>query len=199
MQFLGESNEILYEMKGTTGGPEPIGTGINKEVWDKVKSDINHDVQPSIVDYHIEEARDAMFSQSIELLIINTAVALEVFTSRFCFEYAHKTQKDSDHYLQPILEGPGNFVVNYFKKIIPYLTSKNLDIDHYDQIDYLFRTRNKIVHEGRTYYNDKHGAACQVDAEKANRFFLSASEAMEWFRNIDSTIADELKCFIDTR
>ena len=199
VQFLGESNEILYEVKGTTGGLEPVGTGINKEVWDKIRNDIMHDVQPSIVDYHIEEARDAIFSQSIELLIINTAVAFEIFTSRFCFEYARKINKDSDPYLKCILEGPTNFVVNYLKKIIPHLTSNKLDTNHYDQIDYLFRTRNKIVHEGKSYYKDKRGVVCQVDVEKAKTFFLTVCEAMEWFRSIDSAVADQLKCFIDTK
>ena len=199
VQFVGESGEVLYEVRAATGGLEPVGTGINKEVWEKIRDDIIHDVEPSIIDYHMEEARDAIFSKSTQILLINTAVALEVFTSRFCFEYACKIGKGTDAHFRRLSESTGNFVVKYFKKLIPYLTAKNLDTGKYDEIDYLFRTRNKIAHEGKAFYKDKHGVVCSVDVERARRFFLSAVEVMEWLRNIDSAIADTLKCFIDTR
>jgi hypothetical protein len=199
VQFVGDSGEVLYAVDALALGLEPLGVGINKEVWGQIKNDIISDIEPSIIDYHIEEARSAIFSESIQILLINTAVALEVFTSRFCFEYACKISKENDPYFKQLTEGPGNFAVNYFKKLIPYLTSKSLDIDKYDEIDYLFRARNKVVHEGKPFYNDKHGAVCFVDIERARRFFQSAIEIMEWLRTVDSPTADKLKCFIDTQ
>lgn len=202
VQFVGNKSEILHEEKGSTGGLGPIGVGINKQVWDKIKNDIVHAIEPSIVDYHIEEARTAIFSKSVEILIINIAVALEVFTSRFCLEYARKIGKETDPYFECIFERQGNFIVNYFKKLIPYLTSKDLSIenkDQYEQIDFLFRTRNKIVHDGKAFYRDDSGTEHIVDYEKAHQFFLSVMQVLEWFRNIDATISEQLKCFIDTR
>lgn len=199
---MANNSEILYEEKGSTGGFHPIGVGINKLVWDRVKNNILHDIEPSIVDYHIEEARTAIFSKSIEVLIINIAIALEVFASRFCLEYARKISKETDPYFKCLSESQGSFIGNYFKKIIPYLTSKDLSIeqkDQFNQIDYLFRTRNKIIHEGKAFYKDDSGAKHNVDYKKAHQFFLSVIEVLEWFRNIDATIAEQLKCFIDTR
>jgi hypothetical protein len=84
VQYLENNVKILYEENGSMGGLHPLGVGINKEVWDKIKNDIYHNIEPSIVDYHIEEARNAVFSKNVEMLIINIAVALEIFASRFC-------------------------------------------------------------------------------------------------------------------
>lgn len=202
VQFVANNSEILYEEKGSTGGLDPVGVGINKEVWDKIKNDIVYDIDPSIVDYHIEEARTAIFSKSVEILVINTAVSLEIFASRFCLKYACKIGKDTDAHFKSLLESKDGFIVNYFKIIIPYLMSKDLSIEHnnqYEQIDFLFRTRNKIVHNGKAFYKDDSGTKHNVDYEKAHKFFLSVIDVMEWLRNIDATIAEDLKCFIDTR
>lgn len=202
IQFVGSKSEILHEEKRSTGGLGPIGVGINKQVWDKIKNDIVHAIDPSIVDHHIEEARAAIFSKSLEILIINIAVALEVFTSRFCLEYARKIGKETDPYFECLFKRQGNFIVNYFKNIIPYLTSKGLSTEHkdqYEQIDFLFRTRNKIVHDGKLFYKDDVGIEHSVDYKKAHQFFLSVIEVMGWLRNIDATIAENLKCFIGTQ
>jgi len=201
VQFLTDKSEVLYGENNFVPGLVIFGVGINQQVWQKIKNDILHDIKHSIVNYHIEEARAAVFSKNVEILIINIAVALEIFVSRFCLQYAGKVGKETDPYFKCLSEKQGNFVFNYFKKIIPYLTSKDLRAEQkyqYDQLDYLFRTRNKIVHEGKSYYNDKKGTVQPVDNEKAHKFFLSVMEIMEWFRSIDFTIAEEINFFLDT-
>lgn len=205
VRFVADNSEILYEENGSTGGLDPIGVGINEQVWDNVKNNILYNIAPSIVDYHIEEARTAIFSKSVEILIINLAVAVEVFTSRFCLKYACKINRDTDEKFTSLVKNRNKdgFVVTYFKKVIPYLISesKKLSIEHkdlYDQVDFLFRTRNNIVHDGRSFYKDDSNTEHNVDYQKAHKFFLSTMEVMEWLRNIDSAIAEELKCFIDT-
>lgn len=200
VQFLANNSEILYEEKGSTGGLHPVGVGISKAVWDKIKNDIVYDIEPSIVDYHIEEARTAIFSKSVEILIINIAVALEIFTSRFCLEYAKKIGKDTDICFKSFFNSKDAFTIKNFKKIIPYLASKDLSVEDnnkYQLIDFLFRTRNKIVHEGKTIYKDDGDTEHIVDYEKSHKFFLAALDVLEWMREIDANIAEQLKCFID--
>ena len=202
VQFVADNSEILYEEKGSTGGLHPVGVGINKEVWDKIKNDIVYNIEPSIVDYHIEEARTAIFSKSVEILIINIAVALEIFTSRFCLQYAQKIGKDTDICFISLFESKEAFAVKNFKKLIPYLVSKDLsaeDKNTYKLIDFLFRTRNKIVHEGKTFYRDDSGTDHIIDYKKSHGFFLAAIDVLEWMRKIDVTVAEQLKCFIDIR
>ena len=86
------------------------------------------------------------------------------------------------------------------KKIIPNLTSKNICDEHadiYTQIDFLFRTLNNVVHDGESFYKDDSGTKHHVEYEKARNFFTSVIEVMKWLRNIDTPIAEKLKCFID--
>jgi hypothetical protein len=202
VQFVANNSEILYEEKGSTGGLHPAGVGINKEVWDKIKNDIVYDIGPNIVDYHIEEARTAIFSKSVEILIINIAVALEIFTSRFCLEYAKKIGKETDICFKSLSESKDAFTIKNFKKLIPYLVSKDLsaeDKNKYQLIDFLFRTRNKIVHEGKAFYRDDSDTEHIVDYDKSHEFFLAAIDILKWMRKIDDNIAEQLTCFIDIR
>lgn len=202
VQYVEMENDakILYEEKGSTGGLHPVGVGISKEIWDKIKNDIYHNIEPSIVDYHIEEARSAIFSKNVEMLIINIAVALEIFTSRFCLHYAKKIGKDTGICFTSLFKSNDSFVIKNFKKLIPYLVSKDLSAenkDKYQLIDFLFRTRNKIVHEGKAFYKNDSGTEHIVDFEKSHEFFLAAIDVLEWMRKIDATVAEQLKCFID--
>jgi len=202
IKFVDDKSEILYEEKGSTGGLSPVGVGINKQVWDKIKNDLVCEIEPSIVDYYIEEARSAIFSKSVAILIVNTAIALEIFTSRFCLEYAKRTRKETDIRFKSLFKSKDQFVVRNFKKMIPYLTSKSLSVENrrqYEQIDFLFRTRNNIVHAGKASYKDDNGTEHSVDYEKAHNFFLATMEVLEWLKNIDAVIAEQIKCFIDIR
>jgi len=195
-------NTLLYEQKGSWGGMGPVGVGINGQIWDKIKCDLLGNFEPSIVDFFVEEARGALFSKSVSVLIINTAIALEIFTSRFCLEYARKIGKDADAVFKSYLDSNDSFVVKNFKKIIPYLTSINLNVedkDKYQQVDFLFRTRNKIVHTGEPFYIDDSGTKIKVNFEKSREFFWVSLDVFEWVRKIDANIAEQLKCFIDLK
>jgi hypothetical protein len=200
VQYFENDGKILFKENGSTGGLHPFGVGICKEIWDKIKNDLNHDIKPSIIDYHIEEARNAVFSKNIEKLIVNIAIALEIFTSRFCHYYAKINGKDTDASFISIVESKDSFVVKNFKKLIPYLASKDLSAEkgnQYQFIDYLFRTRNKIVHEGEAYYKNDGGIKQIVDFEKSHEFFLSALSVLNWIRKIDTNIAEQLRYFVD--
>lgn len=194
-QYLENDGKILYKESGSMGGLHPLGTGICKEIWDDIKNDIYHNIEPSIVDYHIEEARSAVFSKNVEMLIINIAVALEIFTSRFCLYYAQKNGKDTDTRFISLFDSRKPFVITKFKKLIPYLASRNLSkekINEYQLIDFLFRTRNKIVHEGETYYKDDSNSKHVVDFKKSHHFFLAALDVLNWIRKIDTAIAEKI-------
>jgi hypothetical protein len=80
IQFIADSTtEVLYEEKGSTEGLGPVGVGISKQIWDKIKSDLVSDIEPNIVDFYIEDARTALFSKSVDILIINIAIAIEIW------------------------------------------------------------------------------------------------------------------------
>jgi len=67
-------------------------------------------------------------------------------------------------------------VVKNFKKLLPFLASKDLSAEKkkkYQLIDFLFRTRNKIVHEGEAYYKNDSGIKHIVDFKKSHDFFFS--------------------------
>lgn len=201
MQFVDKNDKLLYEEKGSNGGLFISGLGINKSVWDRIATDIISDTHPSMVDFHFEQARAGVFSKEVEIIVLNTAIALELYVSRFCNEYAKKIGKD-DIIFKNYCDMPkyGGFVVRYFKKIIPYLTKKDLSLEEsnkYLSIDYLFRTRNNIVHSGECNYKDDSNKINVLDHNKAKEFFWTAIDVMEWIRKIDVTIAEQLKCFID--
>lgn len=200
MQFVDKKDKLLYEEKGSKGGLFVSGLGINRSVWDRITTDIVSDTHPSMVDFYFEQARAGVFSKEIQLVVINSAFALEFYVSRFCDEYAKKIKKHDDPSFKCFIENKYGFVDRYFKKIIPFLANKDLSKENNDRywlIDYLFQTRNKIVHKGECYYKDKEGNECITDYSKAHEFFITTIDVMEWIREIDITIAEQLKCFID--
>ncbi|MFQ5964251.1 MAG: hypothetical protein ACE5KZ_08215 [Candidatus Scalinduaceae bacterium] len=199
IQFIEEKGKLLYEEKGSTGGINPVGLEINKLIWDNISIDIENDTTLSMVDYYFEQARAGVFFKEIQLVVINSAFSFEFYVSRFCNEYAKKIRIQGDPSLRSFIENKYGFVDRYFNKVIPFLANKDLckeDSNKYWLIDYLFQTRNKIVHTGECYYKDKKGEKCITDYNKAHEFFLTTIDVMEWIRKIDSSIAEKLKCSI---
>ena len=49
------------------------------------------------------------------------------------------------------------------------------------------------------FTKDDSGKEYNVDYEEAHKFFLNALDIMEWIREIDSEIAEQLKCFIEIK
>lgn len=202
VQWVDHNSRILGEYGGTIGSGIVLGIGINKEIWDETSAGIINDVSPSIVDFHFEEARSALFAKNVHIMIINTAIAFEIFTSQFCTELAAKLGMESDAtYLSYLNDNNYGFVRKYFKHILPYLQPKDIshNLDKYNLIDYLFRTRNSIVHNGKSRYKDDTGTVHNVYYKEAHSFFFNAADVMNWLRSIDPDIADLLKWFKDTR
>jgi hypothetical protein len=62
-------------------------------------------------------------------------------------------------------------------------------------VDYLFRTRNNVVHSGKCKYRDDGNIEYNVDYGKAHEFFLATEYVMEWISTIDAIIAEQLRSF----
>jgi hypothetical protein len=90
IQCNDEKNNILYTETGSMGGLPPVGVGINKLIWDRIATDIENGIHPSMIDFYFEQARTGVFSKDVPMIVINTAIALELYISRFCDEYAKK-------------------------------------------------------------------------------------------------------------
>ena len=108
---------MLHEEQGTVGKGYGIGSGINKEVWDLITDNISKDIEPSIIDFHIDEARYALFSKNIKLWVINTAIALEIYISQFCTKFARKLGKDSDVAFECLIRDCYEKTGNSFKSL----------------------------------------------------------------------------------
>ena len=197
--FETNSEKMIFEMRGSTGGTGFMGVGLNREIWDKIKDDLANGVRPHIVDFYLEEARDVLFEEKSDILVVNTAIAMEIFSSRFCFKYAQQSGKDTDHnFLNLLSHSWGGIIDKNFGKLVPFLTNRELkseDADKYDAMDYLFRTRNNIVHKGEMFYKDKYQNKIIVGPAEASLFFRETLAVMEWLKNIDNNIANQIRYF----
>jgi hypothetical protein len=200
IKYSDELGKVLHEEKGSHGGVFIAGMGLSRDAWDNIGRDIVYGRPPSVIDLFMEEARRAVFSRDKEALIINTAIALELFTKLFYDYYAEKGNKKEKY--DEILKRTrkDGFVVMYFQKVIPCLTEYSLlrdDKPTYVSIDHLFRARNIVVHRhtGSIIYKDDGGTDICVDFNLAHDFFMKCILVMEHLRQIDREAAESLKDF----
>lgn len=190
VHFVDETGTVLYSERGFRGPPMTLGGGIDQAVWENVANEIDSDTHPSIVDYFLTLARTALFSPDIQLLVVNTAIALEIFLTRFCRDYNFE---ETERILNE--NERSSFCVRYLKKIALELFGKDFSVeskDDYEKIDFLFRTRNSIVHDGLCKYKTDAAVAVQVDHEKSIAFFQAALRVMSWINTFDKGIAKKI-------
>jgi len=189
--FVDETDVVLYSEKGYSGSASSVfGSGINEAVWKNVASEIDCDAHPSIVDYFLTLARTALFSPDTQLLVLNTAIALEIFLKRFCEEY---NSAETAILLKENEKAP--FCVCYLKKIALGLFGKDFAVvskEDYEKIDFLFRTRNSIVHRGLCIYKTDSSVEVQVDHEKSVAFFQAALRVISWISTFNKSIAKKI-------
>lgn len=191
LQIVDNENNILYTQRGLSGQVFAVNGGVDQSVWESVSSEIIGDEHPSMVDFYLSQARTGVFTHDAQMIVINTAIAFEIFVSRFCEEY--KSAKG--HNVDFLAFSESGFVVKYLKKIIPALLGKDLSKElkeEYNQIDFLFRTRNSLVHSGKCRFKNDGGNEFDVDYERAHEFFIAALKVLSWLSAFDYPIAKRL-------
>lgn len=127
------------------------------------------------------DARNAIVDENYRRGILEMAIACEIYVKNTFFR-----TNDIARAVFEYLEGKGEIEINVLKLLDGVSkhafgkSFKDLYPKDYENIVYLFRTRNKIAHQGECYYKNDKGVKKEIYSE---------SGISEWWSSIQSVIS----------
>ena len=178
-----------------SGKPVPIDVfipqdgGLTGERWEEVRQDIASGAMSELCDEFIVDAKVALqLEQDANRAILYAAIACEIFIK----EYSEKAAKEAgiDQPLWEYLTDRRLKVLEYYDEILSLLKHRSLpkeEPDIYEQVEYLFRARNSIMHTGKPQYKDRNGQLVNLTVPPVapvRQLIDRASLAISWVRGL---------------
>ena len=176
-----------YAFKGAAFRVVSQGAGLTGERWEEVRQDIASGTTPELYDEFILDAKTALDEEDLIRAILYAAIGCENFIK----EYAEKAAKEAgiDQKFWRYLKGHHPGVHDYYDSILRLIKHRSLKDDNlhvYEQIEYLFRARNSIMHAGKRkpQYKDKQGNEVTPTVPAVRQFIDGVSQAISWVREL---------------
>jgi len=129
-------------------------------------------LQVSLVDELLADAQSELSQRHIRHAVLGLAIACEVMVKHFFFNGQSTSSK---------VEGK---VIELIDKHALVALGKSFKQEYkadYDNIDFLFRCRNKVAHRGRAIYRDDRGEVdYQADFEQVRAWLFSVRKLQSW-------------------
>ncbi len=173
---------FVFVAKGVPGLWGELGVQkLMPESIESLKSALQDPISPSLHEEIISDAQTALFQGNLRRAVLELAIACEIVVKRKFFPEASPAGTAFD-YLEDKAQGRLK-VLDFIDHIAAEAFGKSFRIHHsddYQNIDYLFRCRNKIAHRGVLSYRDDSGVTRPVDYEIVSNWWNSVSTLIEW-------------------
>lgn len=135
---------------------------------------------PSRVSLHEEllsDAQAAAFEGNIRRAVLELAVSCEVFVKHPFFDHGSRAAQ-----VVEAMEGKGKISIRVLElldigtAIIHGMSFKDSDKAAYQDIDHLFRARNKVAHQGKSEFRDDKGSTHVVDVKRLSKWWQSVGK-----------------------
>lgn len=146
-------------------------------------SALKEPIKPELYEELLYDAQTAIFQDNLRRGILELAIACEVFikqtffsessTARAVYEYLEDKRRISTSVIE-LLHGASKEAFGE--------SFKEIHCDEYDDIDYLFRCRNKIAHRGVAIFKDKSAKMQTVDGKILEKWWNSVEVLFEWLK-----------------
>lgn len=146
---------------------------------------ISKDKQPSLADEILSNAQGAWFEGNLRRCVLELAIACEVISKRKFFSenspagVAFDYLEDKSRVSVKVLDIIDTLCLEAF--------SKSFKIEHkekYQNIDYLFRCRNKVAHRGELTYRDVNGTPRIASEAIVNEWYESTLFLRKWIDSL---------------
>lgn len=158
--------------------------GVQKLMPESIKSlhsALQDPISPSLHEEIISDAQTALFQKNFRRAVFELAIACEIAIKGKYFSEDSPAGMAFEY-----LEDKGQVkvrVLDFIDRIAKEAIGKSFRSDyseHYQNIDHLFRCRNKIAHRGALLYRDDSGVAKIVDCKTISSWWNSVSVLIEW-------------------
>lgn len=133
--------------------------------------------EPSLAEKLLHDANDASSHGDSRQCVVEMAIACEVaINEAYAKSFGRPLKRkgtDRNEY-QTLLRGASEVFDNRFRRELIENLKQN--------IKFLFKCRNKVVHEGKLYYNDDCGKPCYPNMDD---WWKSVKTLLEWIRSLD--------------
>ena len=141
--------------------------------------------EPSLAVTLLSDAQSAWFEGSLRRSVLELAICTEVLVKRrffaesspagAAFDYLEDKAKVSVRVLELLDSVAEEAFAFSYKKQEPV---------YYQQIDHLFRCRNKIAHRGELAFRDDSGKTVGVDAPLVKTWWLAVENLRQWLQSL---------------
>ena len=148
-----------------------------------LKNALQNKISPDLIEQLLSDAQSAAFQKNLRRAILETAIACEIAVKQTFFAKATPSVAAYE-----FLEDHGKVRVTVLDLIISVAKQafgKSFKEDkesHYDNIDFLFRCRNKVAHRGELIYKDQSGILYSVDDDKLADWWESVEILRAWLQ-----------------
>jgi hypothetical protein len=172
----------VYNAKGITGGRNEYGV-IKFETKHKgnIESAILRPKKPKLWDEILSDAQASAFDGNIRRAVLELAIACEVFAKRTIFggdDYsalAFEALEDKRMVSIRVLD-----LIDIGGIGVPNGSFKVYDKKSYQDIDHLFRARNKVAHRGDPIFKDDKDILHTVDVKLLRQWWGSVEKLFLW-------------------
>jgi hypothetical protein len=142
---------------------------------------IGEPIIPELYQQILADALDAIHQENLRRAVLEMAIAVEVLVRTVFFEKDTIAGATVDY-----LEDKGRLnlkvleLIDGVAKQVFGNSFKEFDKQSFTNIDYLFRSRNKVAHRGEFAYRDEMGKICQVDKLTLRMWWDSVESLLNW-------------------
>jgi hypothetical protein len=139
----------------------------------------------SLADTLLSDAQSAWFEDNLRRSVLELAICTEVMVKR-CFFAQDSPAGAAFDYLEDKAKVSVR-VIDLLDKVAEAAFSvsyKKDEPNNFQNIDYLFRCRNKIAHRGELSFSDDSGNSVSVDKSKVEEWWNSVSHLKSWLKEL---------------
>lgn len=181
---VGKGSAVLV-LQGTPGLNGELGVDkLRPEYTESVQTSLEYPVNPSLYEEFISHAQSALFEGNFKRGVLELAIACEIMVKRWFFSEDSPAGAAFD-YLEDRSQVTVK-VLDLIDRVAKEAFGRSFRVecpDHYRNIDYLFRCRNKVAHRGLLFYRDDRGENHKVDKATVADWWKSVTELMNWIES----------------
>jgi len=142
---------------------------------------LQNPISPNMIEELLSDGQSAVFEGNLRRAIMEIAIATETAVKQAFFAKATPAGAAYEY-----LEDKGRvriLVTDLISSVAKEAFGKSFREDeksHYENIDFLFRCRNKVAHRGELTYKDDSGSVNPVDEKRLSEWWESVEILLDW-------------------
>jgi hypothetical protein len=190
---MDENGTVIENVLRTTilpliPGISTIGFNAGSLVFDNLSAlefALQNEFVPELYEEILADAQDAIYQDNSRRAVLEMAIAVEVVIKTKYFGHETVSGATIDY-----LEDKGRVnlkvieLIDTVAKQVFNSSFKEFDKDAFNNIDFLFRCRNKAAHRGELIYRDDQGKSHRVDKSILIIWWKSIFRLFEWLDSV---------------